>query len=60
MRRLLLLSNTEFDMFRLIRLPFLLGIAFVIGVFYERNAGLEKCLDAGGDMQRGICRGVAK
>lgn len=47
-------------MFRLIRLPFLLGIAFVIGVFYERNAALEKCTAEGGEMKSGICRGVSE
>ncbi|MEP5152972.1 hypothetical protein [Planktotalea sp.] len=47
-------------MFRLIRLPFLLGIAFVIGVFYERNAALEKCVQEGGTMKSGICRGVSE
>jgi hypothetical protein len=47
-------------MFRLIRLPILLGTAFVIGVFYERNAALDKCLNAGGTMKSGICRGVSE
>ena len=47
-------------MFRLIRLPIMLGIAFVLGVFYERNAALDKCLDAGGAMKSGICRGVSE
>lgn len=47
-------------MFRLIRLPFLLGIAFVVGVFYERNAALENCVELGGELNSGVCRGVSK
>ncbi|MEM9579176.1 MAG: hypothetical protein AAF891_00705 [Pseudomonadota bacterium] len=47
-------------MFKLIRLPILFGVAFLIGVFFERNAALDKCLDAGGTMQKGICRGVSE
>ncbi len=47
-------------MFRLIRLPIMFGIAFVLGVFSERNAALDKCVDAGGTMKSGICRGVSK
>lgn len=47
-------------MFRLIRLPIIFGVAFVLGVFSERNAALEKCDDAGGTMTSGICRGVSK
>lgn len=47
-------------MFRLIRLPLLFGVAFILGVFSERNAALDKCIDAGGDMQSSVCRGVSK
>ena len=47
-------------MFRLIRLPILFGVAFVLGVFSERNAALDKCNAAGGNMSSGVCRGVAK
>lgn len=47
-------------MFRLIRMPVLFGVAFVVGVFFERNAALDKCLDAGGTMKSGICRGVSE
>ena len=45
-------------MFRLIRLPIMFGAAFVFGVLSERNAALDKCVDAGGSMKSGICRGV--
>jgi hypothetical protein len=45
-------------MFRLIRLPILFGVAFVFGVMSERNAALEKCNAAGGDMKSSVCRGV--
>ena len=47
-------------MFRLIRLPIMFGVAFVLGVFSERNAALDKCLDAGGAIKGGICRGVSE
>ncbi|OJI93897.1 hypothetical protein LY10_00194 [Planktotalea frisia] len=47
-------------MFRLIRLPIMFGAAFVLGVFSERNAALDKCLDAGGAMKSGVCRGVSE
>lgn len=47
-------------MFRLIRLPIMFGAAYVLGVFSERNAALEKCLDAGGTLKSGICRGVSE
>ena len=47
-------------MFRLIRLPILFAIAFIFGVFSERNAALDKCLDAGGTMTSGVCRGVSE
>lgn len=45
-------------MFALSRLPFLLAIAFVIGVFYERNAQTERCLAAGGHMRAQLCHGA--
>jgi len=47
-------------MFRLIRLPILLGIAFVTGVFYERNAAREVCEAAGGTKERALCIGASK
>ena len=47
-------------MFKLVRLPILFGVAFLVGVFFERNAALDKCLDAGGSMQSGVCRGVSE
>ncbi len=47
-------------MFRLIRLPIMFGAAFVFGVLSERNAALDKCVEAGGSMKSGICRGVSE
>jgi len=44
-------------MFGLIRLPLLLGVAFVAGVFYERSQAREACLVAGGTPQAGLCLG---
>lgn len=42
-------------MFRLIRLIFLVGVAFVVGVFYERNAQSEACKTQGGTLRAHIC-----
>ncbi len=47
-------------MFKLIRLPILFGVAFILGVFSERNAALDKCLEAGGTIKSGVCRGVSE
>lgn len=44
-------------MFGLIRLPILLAIAFVVGLFYERNAHGERCTEAGGRVVSGLCQG---
>jgi len=41
-------------MFGLIRLPILLLIAFIVGVFFERNNQREACA-ALGQWQDGIC-----
>lgn len=42
-------------MFGLLRLFFLLPIAFVVGMLWERyNAG-EACAQAGGEMIAGVC-----
>ncbi len=41
-------------MFGLIRLPVLLLIAFIAGVFFERNNQREACLPSG-DWQDGVC-----
>ena len=46
-------------MFALFRLPLLLGLAFVGGVFFERSQARDACLAAGGDMQAGLCVGAA-
>lgn len=47
-------------MFSLIRTAFLILIAFVVGLFFERSQAGEACTAEGGDMVRGICRGVAR
>lgn len=41
-------------MFGLIRLPILLLIAFIVGVFFERGNQREAC-EARGDWQNGLC-----
>lgn len=46
-------------MFRLIRTILLVGVAFVVGVSYERNAVRTACLDGGGTWERGACYGLA-
>jgi len=45
--------------FGLIRLPLLIGAAFVAGVFYERDQAREACRAAGGVPQAGVCIGAA-
>lgn len=47
-------------MFALIRLPVLILIAFVVGVFYERNAHAERCAAAGGEVVARLCAGEAR
>jgi hypothetical protein len=47
-------------MFGLIRLPLLLCLAFVVGVFYERNQARKGCLAAGGALQDGLCIGATE
>lgn len=42
-------------MFGLIRTPVLLLIAFVVGLFYERNQAGEACANAGGVPRDGVC-----
>ncbi|MBB3984094.1 hypothetical protein GGQ68_000405 [Sagittula marina] len=43
-------------MFRLIRLPILLVIAFAVGVFYERGQQQALCDTSGGQwMRSGFC-----
>ncbi|GGH37047.1 hypothetical protein SAMN05444007_10971 [Cribrihabitans marinus] len=44
-------------MFGLLRLPILVLIAFVAGMFYERNAHTDRCLDAGGRVVDDLCQG---
>lgn len=41
-----------------IRTLFLIGAAFLAGVMYEKQQTGTRCLDTGGDMQAGVCRGV--
>lgn len=45
-------------MFGLIRLPILMLLAFVAGVFFERDQRAETCVAEGGDMRAGLCRGL--
>lgn len=45
-------------LFRPIRTLILLGIAFIAGVLYERFSMEDRCLDAGGAMQRNLCAGI--
>ena len=47
-------------MFGLIRTAILIFVAFVGGLFFERNQAGEACTNEGGEMHRGICRGVAR
>ncbi|WGW04264.1 hypothetical protein [Tropicibacter oceani] len=42
-------------MFRPVRLVVLLMIAFVAGIFFERNSQAEACAALGGDWRIGIC-----
>lgn len=42
-------------MFRLIRMILLVLIAFVVGVFYERNAQAEACAAQGGTLRAKLC-----
>lgn len=45
-------------MFRLIRLPILLLIAFTAGMLMERNAQSDRCRDAGGSVKGDLCLGA--
>lgn len=42
-------------MFRPLRLVILIALAFVAGVFFERQNVSEKCAEAGGAMASGLC-----
>jgi hypothetical protein len=42
-------------MFRLIRLPILLGLAFLAGVIYEKQNARTLCEAAQGRYQNGLC-----
>lgn len=42
-------------MFRLIRLPILLGLAFLAGVIYEKQNARTLCEAAQGRYQNGFC-----
>jgi hypothetical protein len=44
-------------MFRLIRILFLILIAFLGGIFFERAQVRELCGAAGGTLTRGLCIG---
>lgn len=45
-------------MFKLIRLPVFAAIAFLAGIFHERNAQTDRCAAAGGTLQAGLCEGA--
>jgi len=45
-------------MFRLLRLIVLLPIAFAAGWVYESQSAAVRCVDLGGVMRDGVCRGV--
>lgn len=45
-------------MFRPIRTLILILFAFVAGVFFERAAEGDRCLDRGGALSEGLCIGV--
>ncbi len=47
-------------MFGIFRTLFLVTLAFLGGLFFERSQAGEACTQAGGDMRLGICRGVAR
>ncbi|MCI5042459.1 MULTISPECIES: hypothetical protein [Donghicola] len=42
-------------MFGLIRLPFLLAVAFVAGMMYERSEKGKLCDEIGGTTRNGLC-----
>lgn len=46
-------------MFSLIRTAFLVMIAFVAGLLFERSQTAEQCVAAGGTMSAGLCRGAS-
>jgi hypothetical protein len=43
-------------MLRLIRLVFLLALAFVSGIFWERLNEAERCSERAGIMDNGFCK----
>ncbi|MFT6022116.1 MAG: hypothetical protein ACI9PY_000221 [Ascidiaceihabitans sp.] len=45
-------------MFRLIRTIFLVAIAFVSGILYERYGGASACENSGGTYVNGECEGT--
>ncbi len=47
-------------MFGLFRTLFLIGLAFIGGVLFERSQARELCDAAGGTLTRGLCVGVSR
>ncbi len=45
-------------MFKLIRLPVFAAIAFLAGIFHERNAHTDRCTAVGGQVAEGLCKGA--
>lgn len=41
---------------RRVRTIILIGLAFILGVGFERFQRTDRCLDAGGTMKAGLCR----
>jgi hypothetical protein len=48
-------AGAAFVMFRLIRLVILVMLAFVIGVFFERNNMRQSCTAMGGSFDANLC-----
>ncbi len=47
-------------MFRLLRLPLFVVIAFVLGMLWEQDQANLRCEDRGGESQDGVCVGVSQ
>lgn len=45
-------------LFRPVRTLFIILIAFVAGIFFERQSHADQCLDLGGKMKNGFCIGA--
>lgn len=52
-------SQTRAIMFGLLRLPILVLLAFLGGIFFERSQAVEACRAEGGTPRGGLCRGLS-